>query len=245
MPRKNTRMADAITPLEEWQAGDTALADLDDYDFVVWFAYAGETYRFPLRALAFTYRRDAAALILGTGVPRADVSNVRIAPWREGAASEPGKLTPRQPYVRKGLTRMTHPAHWHGQAHPEADLNTFDDRFAALGWAADELDRFAEGAHESVSLHGDAGAYEDAYRAFQRAERYAGLAANARTAHTQGTLPREQRAPHYQDPDESVNAARLALYAEHITDKILAGDGPAGFRLWQCPDDTCVLTEPA
>jgi hypothetical protein len=128
--------------------------------------------------------------------------------------------------------------HWHVRRHAEDDDVYADgDLFAALDYAAGELDRLAEHEHEHITAYGEAGEFERAYKSFVKSQRYAGLAANVRNAHHQGTAPLDQRAPLYQDPDEGVNRSRAEQYACHVMEDIprLAGT----FAMWECADVEC------
>lgn len=129
--------------------------------------------------------------------------------------------------------------HWHVSRHAEDDdVYAAADLFAALDYAAGELDRIAEHEHDAITSYGEAGLFEPAYIAFKTSERIAGLAANARTAHHQGTAPLADRAPLYQNPDETVNARRAEQYARHTVDAINAGAND--FRVYECTDVECV-----
>lgn len=121
-------------------------------------------------------------------------------------------------------------SHWHVQRHNEDDdVYAVEDLAYALNYAATELERVADFEHDGITANGEAGDFEEAYRAFQRAETYAGLAANATNLYRQATLPLAERAPLYRDGNPEV----WRKSADHVVDQI-NGDGPNGFEIWEC-----------
>jgi hypothetical protein len=104
--------------------------------------------------------------------------------------------------------------------------------------AATELEHVAEFEHEGISANGEAGDFEEAYRSFQRAESYAGLALNAANLYRQATLPLADRAPLYRDGNPEI----WRKSADHVVDQVNS-DGPNGFAIWECADVECAPTD--
>jgi hypothetical protein len=142
----------------------------------------------------------------------------------------------------KGSRIMTATPHWHVERRAEDDsVYTSDSMVDALEYAANELDRAAEFATESITIHGEAGEFETAYGCYVQAERFDGLAANAHNIHRQDTLPLEQRAPLYQvDGDQHAEAIRRA--GVHCVEEINA-NGPKNFHVWECAAVPCEIAE--
>jgi hypothetical protein len=142
----------------------------------------------------------------------------------------------------KGSRIMTATPHWHVKRHGEDDsVYTSDSIVDALDYAATELDRAADFESDGITDHGEAGYFEEAYRCYVRATRFAGLAANAHNIHRQDTLPLEQRAPLYQvDGDQHAEAIRRA--GLHCVDEINA-NGPKDFHVWECAAVPCEIAE--
>lgn len=93
--------------------------------------------------------------------------------------------------------------HYHVMRHDD-DEDPFisDDLFAVLDRLATELDSLADMEHDGISGYGEAGLFEEAYRCWERSEKYAGLQANAENMTRQHRAAREDRAPLYAGPDE-------------------------------------------
>ncbi len=132
--------------------------------------------------------------------------------------------------------------HWHVKTHSDDDdVAAFEAVFTALGYVGQELTRATDNEYEMITAYGGAGEFEDAYKAFVRTERFAGMAANATTISEQHSTP-NLRAPLYATPDEPANLARLDVAARHAVE-LVNGEGPDGFAVWECavwecaPDD--------
>lgn len=127
--------------------------------------------------------------------------------------------------------------HWHVQRHNEDDdIFATWDRAEAFAYAADELNRMADHEREGISACGEGGGFEEAYRCFERAERYAGLAANAANIHKQLTAPVVQRAPLYAGQDEGYSLVLLGVAVARQLAALNGPESPAGFRVWECTE---------
>ena len=102
--------------------------------------------------------------------------------------------------------------HWHVSIHSEDDdVYITDDLFAALDYAAQELDRAADFEHDGVSVvaakvedarswgkkYPDVYEMEEALLSFAKCERYANLMLNARNMVKQHNADTDDRAPLY------------------------------------------------
>lgn len=132
--------------------------------------------------------------------------------------------------------------HWHVQRHADDDeIHSTGGLVEALGYAGTELDRASDYEYESITVHGDSGAYEDAYRSFQKSQTFAALAANAHNIHAQATAPREQRAPLYQVDDDQLTELIMKAAMREVRE--INAQGPAGFGIWQCDAPDCAPSD--
>lgn len=122
--------------------------------------------------------------------------------------------------------------HWHVQRHAEDDdVHVAEDLGGAMDYAARELGYAAQHAHESISLYGEAGDFELAYRAWERCERYHGARENAENIAVQYSATDENdRAPLYRGPGW---IERLGVAAAHTMDEVNR-NSPAGFHIRVC-----------
>lgn len=125
--------------------------------------------------------------------------------------------------------------HTHVSRHAEDDdIQAFDSRYQALDYAATELDRLADFEHDCITTSGEAGMFEDAYRAFVKCHRHNGLHMNAANIVKQHGAERpEDRAPLYRGDDWQ---DLLSVAADHVISEIVNG---SPFTIWQCSELEC------
>jgi hypothetical protein len=122
--------------------------------------------------------------------------------------------------------------HWHVQRHSDDDdpyvtAGIYD----ALDYAATQLGNLADFEHDGIMGCGEAGAFEEAYRCWERSELYGNLADNAANVVRQH---REQdaakRAPLYQGDGWEAALLKHAMW----TASEINGKAPRGFMVWYC-----------
>jgi hypothetical protein len=118
------------------------------------------------------------------------------------------------------------PDHFHAQAHPEAELESFRTRYDQMCYAFQELDRIAEHTTELIDDAGECGDFEQAYRNYVLARTYGNLADNARNIVRNGAQAPADRAPLYRTQEQFGSLWTFA--ATHAAEKI-AEEGPRGF----------------
>ena len=125
------------------------------------------------------------------------------------------------------------PVHYHVTRHSDDDEPfVTPDLYAALDYAADEIDSLAEFEHESISIFGDMGSYKEAYWAFQRTEALSVLHANVANIVHQHRTKREDRAPLYRDEDgDTLLAESAQRMVEHVNSE-------TPVTLWDCASST-------
>ena len=139
--------------------------------------------------------------------------------------------------------------HYHVSRHTEDDdVFVTDDLFAALDYAADELDRMADFEHDGVSMvaakieeesdYGTPGNVYDmreALLSFAKMERYNTLMLNARNLVKQSKAAIAERAPFYtpdwEEGGEDAAQARLSESAKRTAGEINSG---SPIRIWDC-----------
>lgn len=123
--------------------------------------------------------------------------------------------------------------HYHVRRHAEDDeFLVATDIGMAMSYAADELGRVAQWEHELIGINGEAGLFEDAYRAWERSERYHSAVENAANIAAQYAAADNEndRAPLYQGPGWR---ERLAVAAEHTMAEVNR-NSPDGFEVAAC-----------
>lgn len=131
--------------------------------------------------------------------------------------------------------------HWHVQRHTEDDdVFVTTDVVTALGYAADELNLITESEHENIRLHGEAGEFEQAYRAFDHVQAWSVLVANLRTLVANAEKYPGYRAPLYQA--EPQFGPKWSTARDHVLET-LNSEGPAGFTMWSCASSDCELSK--
>lgn len=119
----------------------------------------------------------------------------------------------------------------------EYQTDSFDSLVDALESITDELNRATEFEYEGISINGDMGDYESAYRAFELCNTLDAVIANLRSILDQYGGPR-RRAPLYQGSNgETLLIERMNRY---LTDEPFA-DLPLKYTpyVWECALDMC------
>lgn len=126
--------------------------------------------------------------------------------------------------------------HYHVQRFRDDEGIVTRTRVEALNYAATELARATDAAHEWVTLHGEDQEYEDAYNAFTNSESWGALAHNLLNIIRQADANPSKRAPLYRDEPQC--GPRWTIAADHATMEA-NNNGPDGFALWSCERDEC------
>jgi hypothetical protein len=144
-------------------------------------------------------------------------------------------------YVKPGS------AHWHGQAHPEADVEAFPTEFHALCWASDVLEQLAEAEHElaagvsylvATTPNDDNEQLHAALVSHARGNELYGLATNARKTWEQASSAPFERAPVFASDDEAANTVALRKSASWNMGSIQDTRGVA-IKFWECGESEC------
>lgn len=126
--------------------------------------------------------------------------------------------------------------HWHVTRHSEDDdpLSTYSIG-GALDYAARELDIIADSEHDAHVWYGEAGEFEESWRASERVRAWSGLQQNLANLATQYARPVPERAPLYAGTD----SAELLTIAVRDMVRRIYEDGPDRFTLRECSHDDC------
>lgn len=112
--------------------------------------------------------------------------------------------------------------HYHVMRHSgDDDPFISEDLFEVLDYLATELRDLADMENDGISGYGESGAFEEAYRCWQRAEKYTGLQLNAENMVRQHQAAREDRAPLYAGPDEGGTLLRGTYLPDDHEDSML------------------------
>jgi hypothetical protein len=157
-----------------------------------------------------------------------------LVAWLVHSATDPDNPL----YVAEGAP------HWHVRTHDEDDdEGSFATVFDALDYAARELDRIGDFESDGAAALAEAGQFEEAWTAQQRAGTIYNLVQNAQAVHKNATLPTWLRAPLYTEADEALNTERLRIAAQHLVERINGEEGPAGFYIRECSNTECAPTD--
>jgi hypothetical protein len=179
------------------------------------------------------------------------VAQARALDERAAAVAADARAQLTQVWQRHAVTDRNSPlyvaedaSHWHVRTHDEDDdEGVFSTVFYALDYAARELDRIGDFERDGAAAWAQAGQFEEAWKADQRAGTIYNLVENARVVHKNAGLPTWLRAPHYTEPDEALNTERLRIAAQHLIGRINNDDGPAGFYIRECSNTECAPTD--
>jgi hypothetical protein len=147
--------------------------------------------------------------------------------------------------------------HWHVTRHSEDDdPYVTDDLYDAMEYAATELDLIADHEHDMITVSGEAGDFEEAYKSFKKTEILAGLQANATNIYTQSRSVPADRTPLYQEDmpynppltdegtptaESTVNtASELYQTALRMAENI---NRDSQFSIWSCDAETAYVTD--